>query len=435
MGGRTGQAQKKTERDNKSLIKDKIRPLNHTYPVFLIHLALAIKLGTSASFRSISKIVALVSIYLDLNLKSPCHVSILIWMKKVGIYKLAQTNEKGDWVLIIDESVEFGHDKLLVLLGIQEKDIGFDRPLQYEDLSCLKVIASNSWKGEEIKKVMDGLSEEIGKIKYVVADMGNSIKRALKLSGIVHVEDITHKISWIIKELYDEDEQFKAYTKKLAQMRGALALSKVSHLLPPQQRVNSRFMNLVPIFEWGSAGLKSLSSGDISGEEKNQFMFLKDHEDLIAETNQLLGKANTIQGIIKHEGLSSATKKRSLDVFDEKEPLRIERFKLMIDAYMTDMLDKMEGTPKLLCTSDIIESSFGKYKGYISNNISIGITDLALSIPAFIGKLERETVLKGIGHVKVKDIKSWSSENIGQTQLKKRREVLKMGGRKKCPTP
>jgi hypothetical protein len=399
-------------------------------------LVIAIKLSTSASFRSISKIVALLNIYLDLNLKVPSHVSILLWTKKIGVYKLSQPREKtDDWILIIDESVEFGHNRLLVLLGIREGQIDFTRPLQYQDVTCLKTISSNSWKGEDIKEVIEGLIPQLGKIKYVVADTGNSIQRALKLSGIVHVKDITHQLSLIIKDIYQDDELFIAYNKTLAHMRGSLALSNVSHILPPQQRVNSRFMNLKPVFEWGKSALKSLDSGDLELFEKEKLLFLKEYKELILETTELLEKANKIQEILKSEGLSIDSKTKCMNIFQHREQERIEKLKTMLELYMNEMLDNMKGTPKILCASDIIESSFGKYKNYISNNKSIGITDLSLAISAFTGKLDRKELIKAIGQVKVQGVKDWGSINIGLTQSKKRQMALKMGGRKLIPTP
>ena len=202
------------------------------------------KFNTSASFRAIGKTIVLLNIYLDLNLKATSHVTILIWAKKAGIYFLNSQKEKAeDWIILVDESIEFGNDKLLVILGIREAQIDFSRPLNYQDMACLKLIASSSWTGEQINGVIHELTFEIGSIKYAVADMGNAIKKALRLALIPHVHDINHKLSWFIKELVKDDNDFHAYTKKLAHLRGSMPLSKISYLLPPQQRVNSRFMN------------------------------------------------------------------------------------------------------------------------------------------------------------------------------------------------
>lgn len=308
------------------------------------------KFDTSASFRAISKTIVLLNIYLDLNLKTPSHVTILIWAKKkTGIYFLNSQKEKSDdWIILIDESVEFGNDKLLVILGIREAHIDFSRPLNYQDVTCLKLIASSSWTGEQINEVINGLTTEIGNIKYAVADMGNAIKKALRLASIPHAHDINHKLSWFIKELLKDDTDFQAYSKKLARLRGSMPLSKVSYILPPQQRVHSRFMNLKPIFDWGES-----------------------------------------------------------------------------------ILELIKNTDKILCSSDILESSFGKYKNYISKNKSVGITDLSLTIPAFLGKHKNEEITKALESVKTQDIKQWGKDNMGESLTRKRQMALKMEGRKK----
>lgn len=397
---------------------------------------LSIKLTTSASFRSISKVMVLVNLYLDLNIKVPCHVTLLLWVKKMGVYKLNQTKEKADdWIIMIDESIEFGHEKLLVILGIRESKIDFNRALHYHDMTCLKISASDSWKGEDIKAVIDQLIPELGTIKYAVADMGNSIKKALRLLSITHVADINHKISWFIKELYKDDKHFETYAKKLAHMRGSMSLGNMSHILPPQQRVNSRYMNLKPIFKWGMAILRMLKSETSNPVEKKKMLFVLDYENLIREVNQLLEIANRIQEIIKKNGLYEKTKDECLNLFDKVTDKRILKFKDMITEYLTNMIKIVDGSDKILCSSDILESSFGKYKNYISDNKSVGITDLALSIPAFNSKLEQGEVLKAMENVKIKQIKEWSTLNIGDTQTKKRRASLKMERRKKCLTP
>jgi hypothetical protein len=340
-----------------------------------------------------------------------------------------------DWILMIDESIEFGHDKLLVILGIREANIDFNRALHYHDMTCLKLSASSSWKGEDIKTVLDGLSSELGTIKYVVADMGGPIKKALRLSCITHIEDINHKISWFIKELYKDDKEFKSYSEKLARLRGSLGLSNMSHILPPQQRVNSRYMNLKPIFNWGMSILKMLEDEKSDPLEKEKMMFVKEYGDLIRQTHRLICIANSIQEELKKHGLYEKTKKDCICLFDNILDVRILKFKDMINGFLTNICHSVKGSEKILCSSDILESSFGKYKNYISDNISVGITDLSLAIPAFSGKLDKDEIKAAMEGVKVVTIKEWGDKNIGVTQTKKRRTSLKTGRKKKMTNP
>ncbi len=83
------------------------------------------------------------------------------------------------------------------------------------------------------------------------------------------------------------------------------------------------------------------------------------------------------------------------------------------------------GSNKVICSSDILESSFGKYKSFIHVNPSIGITDLSLAIPAFISNFkEQKDVCDACETIKIKDVKKWGNENIGKTLLKKRQEAF-----------
>jgi len=350
----------------------------------------------------------------------------------MGIFKLYQVKDNADdWILMIDESIEFGHDKLLLILGVREANLDFKRPLNYQDMICMRLIASGSWKGEDIEKVLEELSSEIGTIKYAVADNGNSIMKALRLRDLTHVQDINHKISWFIKELYKEDESFKSYCKELAKLRGGLGLSRFSHILPPQQRVNSRFMNLKPILRWGMAVLKLLDFETSNPEEKEKMQHIKQYESLIKQTFELVEIANHIQEILKNRGLSEKTKKECLCFFDKVTDERILKFKAMVQDYMIKTLQSVKENDVILCSSDILESSFGKYKNYISENTSVGITNLSLSIPAFCSKLKKEEITNAMENIKVNQIKEWSAMNIGQTQTEKRRSSLKMERRKK----
>jgi hypothetical protein len=43
-------------------------------------------------------------------------------------------------------------------------------------------------------------------------------------------------------------KRFIQYTKELASMRARLSMSKYAQIVPPNQRIMSRFMNLMPLF-------------------------------------------------------------------------------------------------------------------------------------------------------------------------------------------
>ncbi len=52
--------------------------------------------------------------------------TILDWIHKLGLYVLNKEKEKADdWIIILDESIQLGSDKILVVLVIRESQIDF----------------------------------------------------------------------------------------------------------------------------------------------------------------------------------------------------------------------------------------------------------------------------------------------------------------------
>jgi len=79
---------------------------------------------------------------------------------------------------------------------------------------------------------------------------------------------------------------------------------------------------------------------------------------------------------------------------------------------------------KFLCCSDIIETTFGRYKNELSNNLICGITDLVLFIPAITAKLSPEIVLSAIDSRTVKDIENWKRDYLYNSLISRRRSVF-----------
>jgi hypothetical protein len=79
---------------------------------------------------------------------------------------------------------------------------------------------------------------------------------------------------------------------------------------------------------------------------------------------------------------------------------------------------------KILCTSDIIESTYGKCKNELSKNPMSGITDLVLIIPAFTINLTIDIVNAAIDNGTVKTLEKWKKENLCNSLIAKSNSVF-----------
>jgi hypothetical protein len=374
------------------------------------------------------------NLYLDCSYRAPSHTAVLSWVKKYGLHLLDKPTEKADdWIIILDESVQFGQNRLLLIYGVRNGDISFSRSLTFKDLTPLAIISRASWTAERIAEQLDIVEASIGKIKYAVADQGIPIKKALKIKGITHVYDITHYISLVVEQIYKDDEQFKEYTKKLAHLRSTQALGKMSHILPPVQRVTARFMNLRPISDWGMTVLELLEKGPESAcTEKEYLNWMLAYKEFIHELAMLNEMINQIQSVLKNRGLSISTRKECEKILEKAHAGRLYTFRENLSDHLLRTLKQIltpqelsdEEDKPIMCCSDIIESAFGKYKNYLQSNPMIGVTNLSLVLATFTGQLSKDEIAHALESTPMKKLEKWTSKNIGKTTLSRRMEVL-----------
>ena len=150
----------------------------------------------------------------NLSLRVPSHATVLNWVKKQGIANFRDKaffdNEK--WILIVDESIQFGNKKLLAVLAVPASKQNLGRALTYKDLVPLVLKASESWKANEIESEIRSCID-LEQVLHVVSDNGGNLMSCCNLLGKKHIEDVGHKLSWIIKEVFEGQDEFEAYTK------------------------------------------------------------------------------------------------------------------------------------------------------------------------------------------------------------------------------
>jgi hypothetical protein len=128
------------------------------------------------------------NLYFNLNLGTPTHSTVLNWTKKQGIsnFKDNEFYKHEKWVLIADESIQFGNKKLLLILAVPENRCKENKALSYSDLTPLILKVSTSWKSDditsEIRKHIDPKQ-----ITYCISDNGSNLTLAFKSLNYKHI--------------------------------------------------------------------------------------------------------------------------------------------------------------------------------------------------------------------------------------------------------
>lgn len=366
------------------------------------------------------------SICIELERNTPSYSSGMLWVKKVGYYCLNQPKTKADdWILILDESIGIGQEKLLVVLGIRASQIEFSRPLVIQDMEPIIIKSKKKWTGEDISEELEKSKALVGKVLYATTDGSSTLKKALRLSGINHIYDTTHAIAIMLEKLYKENSNFKELTNQMGQMRLKLCCSQHAHIIPPNQRSKSRFLNIDILSGWGMKALAALKKDDLTQEEKVLLQWVGDKKSFIEEMNQIIGIIEKLSVLLKHNGLSSKTKKQCYKLLKNfNQTPRQNQFKELFIEYINTNATHIKSKSKtLLCSSDIVETTFGKYKNELSKNPMNGITDLALIIPAFTSNLLDSEIKKAIDTCTCRMLKEWKVENLCDSLSVKRKRI------------
>lgn len=388
-----------------------------------------LKLHTSASFRAVAKSSAILHDYLGGPVQPVSHTTLGLWVRKIGYYALTRTKPVADdWVIILDHSIQLGAEKLFVILGIRQSTVDFRRPLRYQDLTPLWLSAGTHWTGESIAEILTTLQAELGQIAYAVGDYGGDLKKALRLAEIPHVHDVTHHVALLLKKLYADDPAYQEVSRRLAQIRKQFRHTAAAHLIPPNQRHKSRYHNLRPIAEYGCQILQYLDRPATPEQDDTKFReamtWLPKYRAFFEEMYEVSTLVGEVERHLKHQGLSSSTLARCSHALPSASTPKARSVKFDILLYCHTTLALSATMTELVCTSDILESAFGKYKNYVSCNPMAGITDLALCIAAFTCSLSAQEIQEALEGTTRDDITAWAARKIGPTVLKKRREAF-----------
>ena len=395
------------------------------------------------SFRACPKVLrAFFSSIKPLNkIKIPSHTTIQRWMASVGYYKLHMPLEKADdWIVLVDESIQVGSQKYLVVLGCRAKYLPKGRSLELADLIPLYAVVLTKSDGKAVKRALDVVTLRVGRIMAICSDEGSNLKLGYKLyqkehPHIQYIPDIVHKLANIIKKQLNNDPDWGELIKLINSTKLKIYNSSLGHLTPPALRGKSRFLNLDIVIEWALKVIRLLNEGNASPEydseavEKN-LGWLRQFEDSIKSYASLLKLVSVARHLVRQRGIHQYIADDFAMIFEEESPqegwdIVTTRIANQIYEFLDQQGNKVKKDQVLLGSSEAIETFFGKYKSMEGNQTKAGFSGLVLAGLAHIGPLDQSTVQAAMETVKNVQVNDWVKKYVGITVHAKRCTFLK----------
>jgi len=400
------------------------------------------------SFKACPKVLsAFFSTIEPLNeIKIPSHTTVQRWMAIVGYYKLHIPLETADdWIVLVDESIQVGSQKYLVILGCRAKDLPKGCSLKLTDLIPLHAVVLTKSDGEAVKKALDAVTLRVGRIMAICSDEGSNLKLGYQLyreehPHIQYIPDIVHKLASIIKKQLNSDLDWERLIKLINSTKLKMYNSSLGYLTPPALRGKSRFLTLDIVIEWALKVLRLLEQGstlpgyDSKAVEKN-LGWLRQFEESIKSYASLLKLVSIARHLVRERGIHRYIADDFATVFEEESPQEgwdvvSTRIASQVYEFLDQQGNKVKKDQILLGSSEAIETFFGKYKSMEGNQTKAGFSGLVLAGLAHIGPLDQSTVQAAMETVKHAHVNDWIKKYVGITVHAKRCAFLKKSQKK-----
>ena len=413
-------------------------PSHHQYSIGHITLFVSLVLSAAASFRCASRAIETVIPSLELSLSSPSWFSGRLWLFRLGYFKLTRPKERaGDWVWIVDHTVQLGAEKCLVILGIRLSNLPAPGDcLSQEDVEPIALFPVKQSNGEVVFQQLEDTIPKTGVPREIIGDQGSDLKSGIEKFCQEHQEtcyvyDIKHKTAAVLKHELQKDEAWLEFSQLAAQTRRKVQQTSLAALAPPNQRTKARYMNVDILIQWGGNMLtffdrqqkEASSEFDPEQLEKKLGWITKFCEQL-KEWKELIQIITVTESFVRKQGLyhNSYHELRELLILAHTE--RTKKVRAQLLAFVAEESLKAKPNERLLGSSEVIESVFGKLKRLEQDQAKSGFTGLLLCVSAMVSTTTEEVVQKALETVPTKTVLAWCTENIGQSVQAKRKEAF-----------
>lgn len=236
----------------------------------------------------------------------------------------------------------------------------------------------------------------------------------------------------MLKHELEHDAVWLAFMSQVSQTRSRLQQTELAPLMPPSLRIQARYMNVDSVVTWGCRLLRYLEQplGDPRWTFDRETVeaklgWLRKFRDALTEWHNLLEVITTTERVVRGTGLSA----RLPDELASALPARggserVTRIRTELLAFVTQESSQAHPAERLLGSSEVVESVFGKLKHIERNQAKGGFTGLILSVCALVSTTTYDVVQQALETVSVKQVLSWCKKNLGVSVQAQRRAVF-----------
>lgn len=376
--------------------------------------------------RGLAAVLRMVSHWLPGGGATPCANTARMWLLRLGLYELTRPRQKAaDWVWILDHTVQLGPHKALAIVGVRLRRWK-QKPLRHSDVAVLDITPMLRSTGKAVESRLKAVAEKTGVPRAIVCDGGSDLRRGIAdfqetRPGVACLYDVKHKMALLLQRELERDARWTQFIGRINQTRSRLTLTSLACLIPPNLKSKARYMNLEPLARWGRRVLAFLDeSRDIPGQAvdrtavEEKLGWLRDYREALYHWSVLLAIAETIEHYVRREGYHAAA----------VDTLRSRLAGLIINAaaqrmienalsFVAEQSSQARQGERLIGSSEVLESLFGKYKHLQGIHRQGGMTPQLLALGAAAGRQTVGVIRQAFAAIRTRDVAQWCHQHLG----------------------
>lgn len=417
-------------------------PYHHVYPVKWAELFLRLVVSAATSLRGAAR--TLVLKFADEQRVETCAIPTWttgrLWLLRIGYYQLTRAKEQADdWVWIVDHTVQISETKCLLVLGVRLSQLPPEGcVLTHAMLEPLELIPVKKSNGTLVYEQLTKLVEKTGIPRQIISDHGHDLHAGITLfckdhPQVAPIHDIKHKTALVLKQALEHDVAWCAFTQQANLIKHQMQQTALAALVPPCQKSKARYMNVHELATWAQTILALLDQPALQQKWAfnpealcAKFGWVSDYRKQLEEWRTLFDIVSVTESYVRMHGLhADSARELEAKLSGLAHTARASQISEELLAFVAQQAALARPHERLLGSSEVIESVFGKMKRLEQGQSQNGFTGLILGVCTMVGTITQDVILQALQTVSTQQVWDWCHNELGPSVQSQRRALFR----------
>jgi hypothetical protein len=414
-----------------------VRLPRQQFSLGVIGASLALVLRTGTRLQRVAEVLTMHWKWSGLNVLAASYYSVRMWLLRLGLYQLNRSKVRADdWMWILDHTMQLGERKCLIVVGLRQSAWnGQQRVLGHEDVELIDLVPVTESNGKIVYRQLQAAAAKTGVPRAIISDGGSDLHAGVEQFRAAHpatawLYDIKHKTACLLKHALERDASWSGFLEKTHRFKQQVSFGPLAALAPPQQRSKARYMNLDVLVNWSRESLLALEhpkamrkTGMAVRQIEKKLGWLRNFAQPLRRWGEILEVIGTAEHYVRHQGIHAQAAAELAPMLPKSSIPAVLRLRKQVLEFVETQAQQAHDDERLLGSSEVLESIIGKFKHVAGEGGRHGLTGMALSIGALVGRQTVETVQAAMAEVTNNQAWEWCRSHLGATVQSVRQRI------------